>query len=531
VPGVIEDKHAEAVKAWTAPALPLLGIQRALLRIGNKAWMYQSSTNAFVPVESSTEFRGTVLSFPGGTLSLNAPLASPAAAMLQTFLESVGEATRNRDLLDTLCKTSLALSANLNLRTLLTDLMGLTKEALGAEASSVMLLDGSKATLYWELSERDQSGVLHRRSLPVGEGVAGTVAKTGEAVVVADAQHDQRVARWVDEATGFRTRSILCVPIRFKSETIGVVQLLNKMHGTFTEQDKELLELIAAEAGVAIENARLYGTLEERVRQRTEELTQAIEQLSRTLEELKAAQTQLIQSEKMAALGKLVAGVAHEINTPLGAVTSNIDVLDRGFRKLAPLIQGEGKALITTLEPLLKTNAEACQRISAIVKNLKTFARLDEAEWKSADLREGMESTLTLLHHLHKGRIEIVREYADIPRIECHPGQINQVFMNVLVNAIQAIQAVDGRGTIWIRLGREGDHVKVEVQDTGIGIAEADLPKVFDPGFTTKGVGVGTGLGLSICYRIITDHHGTIQAASRKGQGSTFTVHLPIRKG
>jgi len=437
---------------------------------------------------------------------------------------------RNRDLLETVYKTGLALSANLNLRTLLTDLMGLTKEALGAEASSVMLLDDSKSTLHWELSEQDRSGVLLRRSLPVGEGIAGTVAKTGEAVIVGDAQHDPRVAKWVDEATGFQTRSILCVPIRFKNEIIGVIQLLNKAQGTFTEEDRELLGLIAAEAGVAIENARLYETLEERVRQRTEELTRANQALSQTLEELKAAQTQLIQSEKMAALGKLVAGVAHEINTPLGAMTSNTDVLDRGLRKLAPLIPAEGKALVTTLEPLLQTNAEACRRISAIVKNLKTFARLDEAEWKSADLREGLESTLALVHHLHKGRIDIVREYADVPRVECHPGQINQVFMNLLVNAIQAIEPGDGPGTIWIRLGRQGDRVKVEVQDTGIGIAEAHLPKIFDPGFTTKGVGVGTGLGLSICYRIITDHHGTIQAASRKGQGTTFTVLLPISK-
>jgi len=437
---------------------------------------------------------------------------------------------RNRDLLDTVYKTGLVLSANLNLQALLADLMGLTKEALGAEVSSVMLLDDSKSALHWELAERDQSGVLQTRSLPIGEGIAGMVAKTGIPQIVTNTQDDPRVAKWVDEATGFRTRSILCVPIRYKGDTIGVLQLLNKKEGTFTERDQELVELIAAEAGVAIENARLYGTLEERVRRRTEELSEANAQLSRTLQELKASQVHLIQSEKMAALGKLVAGVAHEVNTPLGAITSNIDLVERGFKRLARSVDDEGKALLASLEPLLRTNAEACQRISAIVKNLKTFARLDEAEWKTADLREGMDSTLALVHHLHKGRIEIVREYGDIPPIECRPGQINQVFMNLLVNAIQAIQAGEGRGTIWVRLGRQGDSVKVEVQDTGIGIDETHLPRIFDPGFTTKGVGVGTGLGLSICYRIITDHGGTTQAASRKGQGSTFTLLLPIQR-
>jgi signal transduction histidine kinase len=227
----------------------------------------------------------------------------------------------------------------------------------------------------------------------------------------------------------------------------------------------------------------------------------------------------------MAALGQLVAGVAHEINTPLGAVTSNTDILARGLAKMGTLIDAKGEAIVSTLAGLLKTNADTCQRISVIVKNLKNFARLDEAEWKNADLREGMDSTLLLVHHLYKGRIEIVREYDDVPPVQCHPGQINQVFMNLLVNAIQAI---DGPGTIRIHIGTQGDCVKVDVQDTGVGIAEEHLQKIFDPGFTTKGVGVGTGLGLSICHQIINAHHGTIQVVSNKGAGSTFTVLLPL---
>jgi two-component system NtrC family sensor kinase len=266
--------------------------------------------------------------------------------------------------------------------------------------------------------------------------------------------------------------------------------------------------------------------LHDTVKRQATELFEANAQLSHTLDELRTTQIHLIQSEKMAALGKLVAGLAHEINTPLGAITSNTNLLDRGFKRLGPSVAEQGTTLLTTLEPLLHTNAEACQRISAIVKNLKTFARLDEAEWKSADFREGMESTLTLVHHLHKGRIQMIREYQEIPPVKCHPGQINQVFMNLLVNAIQAIE---GPGKIWIRMGLEGDNVKVEIQDTGIGIAETHLLRIFDPGFTTKGVGVGTGLGLSICYRIIAEHQGTIHVASQDGRGSTFTMHLPIR--
>jgi len=163
-----------------------------------------------------------------------------------------------------------------------------------------------------------------------------------------------------------------------------------------------------------------------------------------------------------------------------------------------------------------------------IVTNLRTFARLDEAEWKTADLREGMDSTLALVEHLHRGRIEIVREYATVPPIACHPGQLNQVFMNLLVNAIQAI---DGPGTIHVRLGVEDRSLRIDVEDTGAGIAPEHLDRVFDPGFTTKGVGVGTGLGLAICHRIVEAHAGTIGVTSRPGVGSMFTVRLPLVTG
>jgi len=444
-------------------------------------------------------------------------------------IEGVIESARSRDLLRTVFETSLLLCADLDLQTLLAKLLALTKEALGAEASSVMLVDKARSTLYWEVAEGGSaSSTLKSITLPVGEGIAGAVAQSGTAIMVPDARQDPRVAKRVDAVTGFQTRSILCVPIRFKGSILGVIQLLNKEEGTFNEQDQELLELIAAEAGVAIENAQLYGTLEERVRLRTKELAGANTQLTQAMSELKQAQTRLIQSEKMAALGNLVAGVAHEINTPLGAIASNTDILNRGLRKLTSQAGGQGDSTITMLAKLIQTNAEACRRISAIVKDLKRFSRLDEAEWKTADLREGMDATLTLVHHLHKDRITIIREYGDIPPMECRPGQVNQVFMNLLVNAIQAIE---GTGTIWVRMKTEDRTIRIDVQDTGVGIAPEHLDKVFDPGFTTKGVGVGTGLGLSICHQIMTDHQGSIQVVSEKGRGSTFTLILPIHAG
>ena len=439
--------------------------------------------------------------------------------------DAAEENAHHHALLALLAETSRVLGADLDLPTLLVQLMALAEKMVGAETSSVMLLDEGRATLHWLVAEGDATaGALRRMTLAVGEGIAGTVAATGESIVVPDAEQDPRVARRVDAATGFRTRSIVCVPIRFRGRVTGVLQVLNKRAGTFATRDREVLELIAAEAGVAIENARVYATLDERVQQRTAELTEANGQLIETLRELRQTQARLVQSEKMAALGALVAGVAHEINTPLGAITSNVDVVLRGLGKLAPSVAAPRPDALRVLDELLRTTAQACQRISAIVKNLKNFARLDEAEWKPADLREGMDSTLALVEHLHRGRITIVREYGPVPLIACHPGQLNQVFMNLLVNAIQAIA---DRGTIRIRIGVEGSQVRVDVEDTGSGVAPAHLARIFDPGFTTKGVGVGTGLGLPICHQIVTAHAGTISVASEPEVGSTFTVRLP----
>jgi two-component system NtrC family sensor kinase len=440
--------------------------------------------------------------------------------------DAADETASHHALLALLAETSRVLGADLDLPTLLVKLMALAEKMVGAEASSVMLLDEHRATLRWEVAEGDvTAGALRQMTVAVGEGIAGTVAATGESIVVPDAELDPRVARRVDAATGFRTRSIVCVPIRFRGAVTGVIQVLNKRAGTFATRDREVLELIAAEAGVAIENARVYATLDERVRHRTAELTAANAQLTETLRELRQTQARLVQSEKMAALGALVAGVAHEINTPLGAITSNVDVVLRGLGKIAPSVAAPRADAVRVLDDLLRTTAQACQRISAIVKNLKNFARLDEAEWKPADLREGMDSTLALVEHLHRGRIEIVREYGAVPLVACHPGQLNQVFMNLLVNAIQAIAE---RGTIRVRIVEDAAHVRVDVEDTGSGIAPEHLSRIFDPGFTTKGVGVGTGLGLPICHQIVTAHAGTISVTSRPGAGSTFSVRVPL---
>jgi two-component system NtrC family sensor kinase len=187
---------------------------------------------------------------------------------------------------------------------------------------------------------------------------------------------------------------------------------------------------------------------------------------------------------------------------------------DRAMR--APLqVIGDANRVIAT----------GAERVTEIVRSLRSFARLDDAERKEADLHEGIENTLTLVYHDLKNRIEVVKEYGQLPLVQCFPSRLNQIFLNLLVNAGQAIE---GKGKITIATRTVGETVEIDISDTGRGISPENLSHIFDPSFTTKGVGVGTGLGLSICYQIAEDHQGEIRVVSREGEGTTFTVVLPI---
>ena len=268
------------------------------------------------------------------------------------------------------------------------------------------------------------------------------------------------------------------------------------------------------------------------------ELGFKIRDLEDAMKQLRDTQQQLVMREKMASLGNLVAGVAHEINNPVGAVKSAADTSERSVEMVCKSLGNsadlnelkENKRFQTAIQ-ILKNNTAvtvtASERIAEIVRSLRDFARLDEAEFQKADIHDGLDSTLTLLRHRLKNRIEVNKQYGDLPRIQCYPNQLNQVFMNVLSNAEQAIA---GEGQITIETAREGDAVVVRIRDTGRGIAQDDVGHIFDPGFTTKGVGVGTGLGLSISYNIIQKHHGRITADSDQGRGTTITITLPIEQ-
>ncbi|MFQ3629912.1 MAG: ATP-binding protein [Cyanobacteriota bacterium] len=286
------------------------------------------------------------------------------------------------------------------------------------------------------------------------------------------------------------------------------------------------------------------------------------QELEETLSQLQLAQVQLIEAEKMSALGTLVAGIAHEINNPVSFVHGNVNYTQSYVRELLrviaayedayPIPTPSIQALLEEVDleflredvtKVLQSMQMGTKRISDIVRSLRTFSRLDEADFKDADLHEGLESTLMILQHRLKAcgdlpEIEIIRDFEPLPLVECYPGKLNQVFMNLLANAIDAVQERYRRAEepkpipkITLKTRQIGNFVAIHVMDNGIGIAEGDRPRLFNPFFTTKPVGHGVGLGLSISYQIVTDQHqGRLLCRSKLNEGTEFIVQIPRRQ-
>ncbi|NEZ56419.1 HAMP domain-containing protein [Leptolyngbyaceae cyanobacterium CCMR0081] len=283
-------------------------------------------------------------------------------------------------------------------------------------------------------------------------------------------------------------------------------------------------------------------TLESRVQQRTTKL-------SNTLKELKATQTQLIQTEKMSSLGQMIAGIAHEINNPISFVQGNIEPLKEYFEDLLELIKTyqteypepslailqkleeiDFDFLLEDLDKLLGSMNVGTERVHEIVQSLRNFSRLDEATVKDVNIHEGIDSTLLILNHRIKHEVTVVKKYGELPLVRCYPAQLNQVFTNVIVNALDAMfEANCDRKKLKIITRRvDNKHVQIIICDRGPGIPREIRRKIFDPFFTTKPVGKGTGLGLGICFRIIQQHHGKIRVRSKVGKGTEFLITLPI---
>ena len=319
------------------------------------------------------------------------------------------------------------------------------------------------------------------------------------------------------------TQSVLIVPLFHADEFIGELALFTNEPHAWTREEQDFVQAIGDQVAVAIKQSKLYWDLAEQK-----------DRLSDALDEVQRKEQQLIQSEKMASLGQLVAGVAHELNNPISIVYGFLGQVGRRLSMLREQLERgrtiEGEVFVE-LDDMLSRSKEGALRTKNIVSDLRTFSRLDEAEFKDVDLHAGLESTLHLLEHRLSDRITVHRDYGDLPPVACYAGQMNQVFMNLLSNAIDAIEHKGGKGDIYVRTWILEDEtgearVAVSIRDTGSGIAPDKVNRVFDPFFTSKPVGEGTGLGLSVSHGIVTKHSGTIQVESEPGRGSTFTVEL-----
>jgi len=301
-----------------------------------------------------------------------------------------------------------------------------------------------------------------------------------------------------------------------------------------------------------LELRRMNELLEEKVKKRTAEVLRRKTELQHTLENLKQTRSKLSESEKLASLGLLTAGIAHEINNPVNYIYAGIDSLKEDFQDILDVIKvyeqitaqnvNEGlekvrllkeevafDELIIEVDALTTSIKRGAERTAEIVKGLRIFSHLDEDTLETIDIHENLETTLIMLRSQYKERIQIVKSYAELPKIKCYPNKLNQVFMNILVNAIQAIADT---GVIYITTlllqNKTPPTVSIEIRDTGPGISDEIQARIFNPFFTTKDVGQGTGLGLSISFSIIEKHHGSIAVTSKQGEGTAFTIYLPL---
>lgn len=419
------------------------------------------------------------------------------------------------------------------------------REGFGATSASLALRRGDELVLV-AATHLAPSLLGHR--IPCGSGIMGRVTRERKPqLLIGDLSDDPELAEMRTAGrNSHRPGSALCWPLVGERGIVGALSI-NREEGAepFTETDLEWGEPLVELITMVLENIRLHRRSQMHI-QRLADMNRRMKELNDRFEQ---AQNQLLQSEKMAAIGQLAAGVAHEINNPVGYVDSNLRTLQGYVADLERLLDGytEGEACLPEtyreriealkreldvdylrqdLADLVAESQEGVKRVKKIVRDLKDFSRVGQVEWEWADLEQALDSTLNIVWNELKYKADVVKAYAGLPTVRCVPSQLNQVFMNLLVNAAQAIEE---RGTITVRTGVEGeDWVWAEFEDTGKGIPADNLDRIFEPFYTTKAVGKGTGLGLSLSYGLIGQHGGRMEVTSEEGKGTTFRVWLPV---
>jgi len=488
-------------------------------------------------------------------------------------IESITQSTTkgNLDALDlsAIVRASQAISGEIVLEQLLKKLMQILMKNAGAQKILLFLIEAERLVLA-STADIEAPEEIILPFVPMTEGdnlpvsLINYVQRTQEILLLNNALVE---GRFTNEpyTINFQPKSVLGLPIIYQSKFIGILYLENRLtQGVFTQERLGILQALVAQISISIENARVYEMLEQKVEERTQELQQKNQQLSETLSVLQQTQSQLIQSEKMSSLGQLVGGVAHEINNPVTFIAGNLDYTNESIQKILHLIEQynyyypnpvpeiaeeiqeiELENLIEDLPNSFNSMKKGAERIKSIVLSLRDFSQKDKAEINLVNIHTGIESTLLILQYELSAKpdlpeIAVIKNYGDLPRVECYVAKLNQVMINLLNNAIYAVRKrklqeignENYRPTIWIATELIDSHrITIRITDNGIGIPESDLPRIFDPFFTTKPVGSGTGLGLSISYQIIVETHGgELKCSSELGKGTEMAIAIPIQQ-
>jgi len=499
---------ARSSAAYGAATLAITGLY-ALLVASADALVKHFDVNALSPRFSMVFLFFAVLAFN--------PIRSRVQALVDRLFDR--EQGRYRQ---TVREISEAMVSMLSIKEIVERIVRALTEAMGVERSMVLLLAEDERTLRPEAFGGDWHIDVGAFALPMDHPLCKYLWMRRQEVSRKDVDEEPDTElRAVCLEVFERLDVALLVPVLFGVDLLGVIAVGRKASGDrFSPDDRQLLLTLANQSSIAIENAKAFDeiaklneTLEARVEERTRELRET--------------QNLLLQSEKMRTLGQLVAGVAHELNNPIGFVHANLKLLEEYVDKLAAAQRsGEdtGRAR-EAIAKLLSRSREGTDRVKKIVADLRTFSRMDQAELQEADLNAEIDRTLTLMEPRCKNCIQVERDFGELPRVRCHAGQLNQVFMNLLMNACDAI---GDKGHIWVRTRTADGRVRLEFQDDGPGIPDALRDRVFEPFFTTKPVGQGTGLGLSLSHGIVERHGGRIWCESEPGAGTRFVIELPV---
>ncbi len=447
-------------------------------------------------------------------------------------------ANRTRDL-QAAAEVMRVASSHLDPQNLIEQSVRLIRERFQLDYVALYLIENNRTEAYLRADSGEPPAELQvEQMISVGEGLVGQAMRTLQR------QRRELLVRSSSESPP-ETCSDLAIALSMGDKVIGVLRMFGCSSEINDEAGEEVIATLAAQIAVAISNARLYQSLGEELTERKK----AEAELAKAYRELKETQSHLLQQEKMASIGQLAAGVAHEINNPMGFITSNLSSLGKYTLKMKEFIDKqqqllEQQAEPDTLEELIKTrkkmkldllledigdlleeSLDGAKRVKEIVLNLKNFSRVDASEQCNADLNECIESTLKMVWNEIKYKASVEKDFDELPPVNCYPQQLNQVFMNLLINASHAIE---DRGIIRITTRAAAEKVEISIADNGCGIPAESVSRIFEPFYTTKEVGKGTGLGLSISYDIIKKHHGELNVSSKPGQGTTFTIILPV---